>query len=139
MHAATALGVARRSQSKRHGAVNYIYMYIYIYTHNIISLSIYLYLSLCVYIYIYIEREREREGKNTLRVSTASRISCDRSASPASCDSRMSCSLPPVVKIRYTVIQKCTSKGIWQQGIVSKPRNSLQKSLLPCRHMPLLM
>ena len=35
--------------------------------------------------------------------------------------------------------QKCTSKGIWRQGIVSKHRSSLQKSLLPCRHLPLLI
>ena len=35
--------------------------------------------------------------------------------------------------------QKCTSKGTRRQGIVLKHRSSLQRSLLPCRHMPLLM
>ena len=35
--------------------------------------------------------------------------------------------------------QKCTSRGIWRQGIVLKHRNSLQKEPRPCRHMPSLM
>ena len=41
----------------------------------------------------------------------------------------------PVLHVNYRVhdtnIQKCTSKGIWRQGIVLKHRNSLQKSLCP--------
>ena len=35
--------------------------------------------------------------------------------------------------------QKCTSKGIWRQGIVSKHRSSLQKEPMPCRHTPVLV
>ena len=35
--------------------------------------------------------------------------------------------------------QKCTSQGIGRQGTVLKHRNSSQKSLLPCGHMPLLV
>ena len=34
--------------------------------------------------------------------------------------------------------QKCTSKGIWRQGIVSKHDNSLQKSLCPVVMCPYL-
>ena len=35
--------------------------------------------------------------------------------------------------------QKCTSKGIWRQGIGSKRRNSLQKSLCPVVICPCLI
>ena len=46
MQAATALGSARRSQSKR------LFTYIYIYTYS--SINVYTYMYVCIYIYIYI-------------------------------------------------------------------------------------
>ena len=41
-------------------------------------------------------------------------------------------------RIAWNIDQKCTSEGIWRQGIVLKHRNSLQKSLCPVVICPYL-
>ena len=86
----------------------YIYIYIYIYIHTHILISYSIHTYIYVNKHIYIYIYIHR----TLRC--------------------------PIITFDMHMRQKCTSKDIWRQGIVSKHRNSLQKSLCPVVICPYL-
>ena len=117
----------------------YIYIYTYIHTYTYIYIYIYIYMYMCIHIYIYIYREREIHihmytyTHVYIHTYTYTRL-CTEAARPrvrARCEARRRRRRAPVVSSASEVskTRKCTSKGIRRQGLVSKHRNSLQKSL----------
>ena len=92
----------------------YVYIYIYIYVCVYLYMYIYIYAytyTTHTYIYIYIERERDITHMPHIHLYVTCMYMCVHRGS-----------------------QKCTGKGMRRQGTASKRRDSLQKSLLPCRH-----